>query len=524
MNFLRYHYDLIGSTSDKALEILKEQKSFTPFVVTAFSQTKGRGQNQRSWQSPKGNGYLTFAVNPDFLTPKNCTLVPAYVSLVLIKVLKSIFDIEAIIKWPNDILYSGKKLAGILCEASTSSTHLNHVLIGIGINVNHSPVLDTQKNTAISLKEILTDSFLQDHPSLNIETFLSSFIEKFEKVFMDSAFFGSFLSEYQTSLILKGQKFLNSDNNHDYYLDGLTSDGFLKLYNSNLKEFQTLYSPDPHLRWVYQNPIQSDFSLALCDIGNTAIKIWIKTYSKDQKHSYKKIVLNPDDTDADTHQKISRLFQEHFEKINHIYYVSVNQPKVLHLKSILKKHDIDLISIPSRTPSLRKSSYAPTELGRDRLALIEGACNLKEPSHKIIIGLGTATTVDIVLKNNHHIGGYILSGVQTSLDSLFINTDKLPKIDVAKENNLISKVKSLTSNSIETTLGKNTKEAIFLGTMYQVLHLKEGMVKLLNDQYPDEKVSCLITGGYSYIFENDPSLKVCDTLLIDGMSSMILGG
>ncbi len=118
--------------------------------VSADKQTQGRGQWKRRWISPKGvNLYFTY-----FFTMKKKSISPNHLSkiasLSIVKLLESL-SLKAQIKWPNDILIQGKKIAGVLTEI-LDLTHFFGIVLGIGINVNmEEKVLDTIDQPATSL-------------------------------------------------------------------------------------------------------------------------------------------------------------------------------------------------------------------------------------------------------------------------------------------------------------------------------------------------------------------------------------
>lgn len=139
--FKRTHFELIGSTQDHLIEnasnLLKENNQV---VITANEQTKGRGTANRMWASPPHvNIYATFGVKipNDFGVYFDLAKSPAVMELMALAVVKTLEELgfEPVIKWRNDVLINGKKVCGILCEATTS-TQGGVGLIGIGLNVN----------------------------------------------------------------------------------------------------------------------------------------------------------------------------------------------------------------------------------------------------------------------------------------------------------------------------------------------------------------------------------------------------
>lgn len=149
-------------------------------IIIAESQTSGKGRLGRKWISPPGeNLYLSIIVRPNIptLTAQRLTLVSA---VALSETLDSIGASEHRIKWPNDILFYGKKLSGILTEMNGDCDSIDFIIIGLGVNINSSPAdyPDELKESLISLKEII------GHKIDRIE-FLTLFLHYFEKSYSD---------------------------------------------------------------------------------------------------------------------------------------------------------------------------------------------------------------------------------------------------------------------------------------------------------------------------------------------------
>lgn len=106
-------------------------------VVVADRQTAGRGRMQRTWYSPAGaNLYFSVLLRPDILPVKTPQLA-LVTAAAFMRVLEHQFpDLCPTVKWPNDILVHGRKLAGILCEMQAEADAVHHVIIGVGVNVN----------------------------------------------------------------------------------------------------------------------------------------------------------------------------------------------------------------------------------------------------------------------------------------------------------------------------------------------------------------------------------------------------
>jgi BirA family biotin operon repressor/biotin-[acetyl-CoA-carboxylase] ligase len=105
-------------------------------VVLAETQTRGKGRLGRSWFSPPGlNLYLSIILRPN-LPPSNAPQLTLVAAVALAETVQRFLGTPPAIKWPNDILVGGKKLAGILTESSVDSQRLHFVVVGIGVNLN----------------------------------------------------------------------------------------------------------------------------------------------------------------------------------------------------------------------------------------------------------------------------------------------------------------------------------------------------------------------------------------------------
>ena len=128
-------FDTIDSTNSRALALAgKGAESGT--ILIAQTQSKGRGRLGRSWQSPRGTGlYFSIITRPQ-LPPADLSKITLAVGLALRNGVAKACGIKALLKWPNDLLFEQKKLAGILTETNIDIEGKPTVVIGIGLNVN----------------------------------------------------------------------------------------------------------------------------------------------------------------------------------------------------------------------------------------------------------------------------------------------------------------------------------------------------------------------------------------------------
>ncbi len=132
-----HHQTTAASTNDLALQMAARGAPHGT-VVAAETQTAGRGRRHRPWFSAEGKG-LTFSavLRPD-LPPQAAPQTTLVAAAAVAKTLRSLYGLDAAIKWPNDVLIHGKKAVGILTEMQCDPDRVRFLVTGIGINVNET--------------------------------------------------------------------------------------------------------------------------------------------------------------------------------------------------------------------------------------------------------------------------------------------------------------------------------------------------------------------------------------------------
>ena len=129
------YFPELGSTMDEAARLALEGAE-DGTVVIAEVQTAGRGRQGRSWVSRPGNLLLSVLLRPDF------SQLP-YVSIIggiaAARAVRKVAGLSPNIKWPNDLMLDGNKVAGILAESAIEGESVCYAVLGIGINVAHHP-------------------------------------------------------------------------------------------------------------------------------------------------------------------------------------------------------------------------------------------------------------------------------------------------------------------------------------------------------------------------------------------------
>jgi BirA family biotin operon repressor/biotin-[acetyl-CoA-carboxylase] ligase len=167
------------STNSEAKQLI-EDGCEEGTVVVADVQTAGHGRLDRTWYSPPGGLWFSIVLKPEALEPQQLTLLSLMAGVAAAEVLNQQFQLDVQLKWPNDLLKSGKKLGGILTESVFSNTNLLGVVIGLGINLNQdkNELHEEIRSTAITLRSVLPDSNV-----ISRENVLAGIISKLEKYY-----------------------------------------------------------------------------------------------------------------------------------------------------------------------------------------------------------------------------------------------------------------------------------------------------------------------------------------------------
>lgn len=135
------HFIYAEEVTSTNVELLNNRVNYDSHgtVLLAENQTKGRGRITKKWYSAR-NMNLTFSIlviESNYLG-KNVNLLNYIASLAVALSIENLFQIHTELKWPNDVLIGGKKVAGILVESTSQGSKIDRLVLGIGINVNQS--------------------------------------------------------------------------------------------------------------------------------------------------------------------------------------------------------------------------------------------------------------------------------------------------------------------------------------------------------------------------------------------------
>lgn len=211
--------------------VTSPKTSIGSVFLTDF-QTHGMGRNQRTWESKPGQNILLSFIDSLPADPSKTYQLALVAGVALLKTLEIILsplltELEIELKWPNDIFYDGKKLAGILCEATPQA-----VIIGIGININEEKegFSESIKNQATSLKEIAGITFERE----KVIAILLGEYETARKIY-DEEGIKPILNQWVAHDFLNGKKitFTEKGIKQEGVASGLNENGFLKIRVGN---------------------------------------------------------------------------------------------------------------------------------------------------------------------------------------------------------------------------------------------------------------------------------------------------
>ena len=128
-----YYFESVDSTQNQAVKMASQAIHGT--LIIAEKQTNGKGRLGRKWISPKGGIWFSIILRPKF-DISVITLFPLASALALANAIEKTLNIKSEVKWPNDITINGKKVAGMLVDASIESNKIENIILGVGINYN----------------------------------------------------------------------------------------------------------------------------------------------------------------------------------------------------------------------------------------------------------------------------------------------------------------------------------------------------------------------------------------------------
>ena len=242
-----HYFEELDSTNIRINELAKDGAEHGT-VIVADRQTAGKGRRGRTWESPSGmNLYFSILLRPEIATEKAAmlTLIMAYSTA---RLLRENWNLQAEIKWPNDLVVSGKKICGILTEMSLEGYEIGHVVVGTGINVNVTDFPEDLKDKATSL--YLESNLLFDRKKLLNEV-LKEFWKQYNK-FLEVQDLSFMRDSYNEMLVNRNREVLVLEPGNEYQAiaRGINETGELLVEKKDGSQ-SIVYAGEVSVRGVY---------------------------------------------------------------------------------------------------------------------------------------------------------------------------------------------------------------------------------------------------------------------------------
>ena len=197
-----HYFATIDSTNNYARQ-LAERGSGEGEIVVAETQSHGRGRLGRRWESPaSANLYCSIILRPQS-PPVQAPQITLMAGVALAETVGTFLPEPPTIKWPNDILVRGKKLAGILTELSGDARHVDYVILGIGVNLN-----DSLAHMPAQIRQRATSILALTHQPVSREAFLRRLIQDLDRCYgeLEASGFDALAPRWEAHFGLRGQR------------------------------------------------------------------------------------------------------------------------------------------------------------------------------------------------------------------------------------------------------------------------------------------------------------------------------
>lgn len=229
------HFESIDSTNDHAKKIAYEAKEGT--IIISEEQLSGRGRLGRNWSSPKGEGIWMSIILKPAIPPAEASRLTQVAAAAVCNGIRSTTGLDALIKWPNDIVVKSKKVCGILTEMAGELNEVSYIIVGIGINVNIGFFPADLESKATSL-------YKEKGKKINRVQLISTIIDEFTALYdafvVDKDFTKTLNVCRQHSAILGKNIYLvrGEDNKEQVLALDITDDGLLRVRKSTGEELE----------------------------------------------------------------------------------------------------------------------------------------------------------------------------------------------------------------------------------------------------------------------------------------------
>ena len=171
-------------------------------IIMAETQTAGKGRKGRKWSSETGGLYFTLILKPSEIKTEQISPLTQIMAIAVCKAVKNL-GAKVYLKWPNDVLFDGKKFCGILSEAVTKDNIFKGLVIGVGVNIEQKVIISDKPFTT------LADMGIKVSKSVLIEDIISNFTEMQKQNFTED--FKKLCPTINKEIVVDGKKGIFED-------------------------------------------------------------------------------------------------------------------------------------------------------------------------------------------------------------------------------------------------------------------------------------------------------------------------
>ena len=217
-------------------------------LVVADEQTAGKGRSGRHWTTPPGSAIAMSVLLRPRIAPERISMVTLVMGLAVAKAVRVLYGLDALIKWPNDVVVNGKKICGILTEMSAELMAVNYIVIGVGINSNMKEFPEEIRTTATSIALELG----RDVSRARLIAEVMKHFETLYRSFLETSDLSGIMSDYNTILVNIGRRVrvLEPGNEYSAKALGIDRNGRL-LVRTDEGTVRDVYAGEVSVRGIY---------------------------------------------------------------------------------------------------------------------------------------------------------------------------------------------------------------------------------------------------------------------------------
>ncbi len=227
---------------------LGEDGAVEGVLVVADEQTAGKGRSGRHWTTPPGSAIAMSVLLRPRIAPERISMVTLVMGLAVAKAVRELYGLDALIKWPNDVVVNGKKICGILTEMSAELMAVNYIVIGVGINSNMKEFPEEIRTTATSIALELG----RDVSRARLIAEVMKHFETLYRSFLETSDLSGIMSDYNTILVNIGRRVrvLEPGNEYSAKALGIDRNGRL-LVRTDEGTVRDVYAGEVSVRGIY---------------------------------------------------------------------------------------------------------------------------------------------------------------------------------------------------------------------------------------------------------------------------------